>query len=449
MTKFARASGRGLAAVLLLIGTLGMALAQGAPQPLLNAHTPVDWWFVFKFNGATAPGCAQTKTPSCIFGGKPGKYATYNGKTVQWSQQAIVASSKEPTLAPLNGAQGNTCVGDSADDPVGATYSAIYNNPSAFYVVWNDQFYQSPKVPQCGSSNSCGAPWGHSKGIVAWDENGDGVVMQVTTPSWPASGSSKFPRKGDGNTLGCVDDNNVEVSQHFFALKLDKDDLVQVLKALQNASVVTAGPDKLGNAQLIRNGGPQDVQDIVDKLGVQSKSTKATIVTLSSGARLISKPSKLVVPPWQMVSALLNPASGVPLKAATWWMKPAIPTTTAAKKPPCWNASLGIPGPVAIAVSGTWDSKPIGLKGGNSPSFNHAKIGVSVPANDNGPKLSIFGDMNQQGTLAPIVDKKHPKGSCDHSQDMRGGTWYVLDNQQLYDSMKDLLTGAIAPATTE
>src|SRR5207253_6991089 len=70
------------------------------------------------------------------------------------------------------------------------------------------------------STKECGGPWGHSKGTLAWNDAGEGFVLQVTTPSWPAAGSNKFPRKTDGNTLGCVKDDNVEVSQHFFALKL-------------------------------------------------------------------------------------------------------------------------------------------------------------------------------------------------------------------------------------
>ena len=40
------------------------------------------------------------------------------------------------------------------------------------------------------------------------------------TGSWPGSGSSAEPRKKDGNTLGYINDDNLEVSQHFFALKL-------------------------------------------------------------------------------------------------------------------------------------------------------------------------------------------------------------------------------------
>ena len=40
--------------------------------------------------------------------------------------------------------------------------------------------------------------------MLAWDDSGKGFVMQVSTPSWPGSGSEKRPRKNDGNTLGCV-----------------------------------------------------------------------------------------------------------------------------------------------------------------------------------------------------------------------------------------------------
>ena len=243
--------------------------------------------------------------------------------------------------------------------------------------------------------------------LLAWDKNGDGVVTQVSTPSWPASGSKGLPRKNDGNTLGCVDDNDVDVSQHFFALKLNKDDLLTVLNAASKAKPIK---------QIVKNGGPADVQAAVNKLGVLAKSDKATMVTLSTGVRLISKPSNLVVPPWQMVSALLKPATataGPALKAATWWTDPEIPPTDKAEKPECWDDALATPGPVAIATTGTWDGKKIGLTGGPQVTKNHAKIGVS----EGGPSLSIFGDLNQQGTLAPTAQED--QGQSASQADMR------------------------------
>ena len=254
--------------------------------------------------------------------------------------------------------------------------------------------------------------------------------MQVSTPSWPASGSKSHPRNSDGNTLGCVNDDDVEVSQHFFALNLNKDDLVNVLKALQNASVVTDPT----NPQIVNNGGPSDVQALVNTVGTRSSNTTFITTILSTGVQLISKPSNLNVPPWQMVSAILG---GVDLRAASWWATPPIPTTTASTRIKCWDKSLSKPGAVQIATTGTWDGKTIGLTGGASPDHNHAKIGVSVPGGEK--NYAIFGDMNQQGSLSGP--------NCKSSQNGRGGLFYVVDNKELSDSVAALIKGKTAATT--
>jgi hypothetical protein len=257
--------------------------------------------------------------------------------------------------------------------------------------------------------------------------------MQVTTPSWPAAGSAAFPRKTDGNTLGCVTDNDVLVSQHFFALQLDKDDVLKVLAAIANASVVTDPADK----QIVNNGGPADIQALVANLGKKSPSTTYTKATLSSGVVLISKPSKMHVPPWQMVSSLLD---GVSLRTATWWANPKIYSTTSSTKVACWDESLSTkPGAVEIATSGQWDGTVFGLTGGSGPNFNHAKIGVST---SNDTSYVIFGDMNQQGN-AVISSKKN----CGSSQNGRGGLFYVLNDSTLSQSVTSLIKGESAPTT--
>ena len=125
------------------------------------------------------------------------------------SQQYVFATSAAPTLV-----KGTECLGATLEDPLGATFAQIYNTPGYYYVLWNDQFYNNP-------IENMDSPWGHSKGMVAWNDDGQGMVMQVSTPSWPAAGSA-IPRTSDGNTLGCVKDDDIEVSQHFFALKLTK-----------------------------------------------------------------------------------------------------------------------------------------------------------------------------------------------------------------------------------
>jgi hypothetical protein len=265
--------------------------------------------------------------------------------------------------------------------------------------------------------------------MLAWNEDGDGMVIQVTTPSWPAAGSKRFPRKTDGNTLGCVLDDNVKVSQHFFALRLTHGDVVMVLKALTNASVVTDP----ANSQVVNNGGPADIKQLVESLGAKTHGKTYTIDTLSSQVQLISKPSNLHVPPWQMVSVALGRVS---LRVATWWEEnkdTAIPSTTAETPMGCWVDSMPKPGAVEIAKSGQWGGKSFGLRGGNGPDFNHAKIGVST---DGAHHYSIFGDMNQEGD----VSGEH----CTSSQNSRGGLFFVIDNGPLHAAVTDLIRGDTA-----
>jgi hypothetical protein len=405
-----------VASCLGMVGLAGMAHAAASDNvlsPMLAPGSKVDWLFVFKLNTKSFPGCGANAQRVCPFGGTV--------KDEAFGQQFVFASSANETLQ-----KGDGCIGDTAADPLGATFGQVYNG-SYYYVVWNDQFYSDPKIAGCG--DSCASPWGHAKGMLAWTDQGEGFVLQVTTPSWPAAGSKLFPRKTDGNTLGCTKDDDVKVSQHFFALKLDKGDVLAVLKALQNASVVTDPKNK----QLVRNGGPANVQKLVSALGSQSASTQMQRVALSSGVGLISKPSKLHVPPWQMVSAALG---GVPLRTATWWTAPEIATTDSTSKVACWDSSLGTPGPVAIATSGQWGGTTFGLKGGPGPDFNHAKIGVSTGGNF---RFSIFGDMNQQGSLSGP--------NCGSSQNGRGGLFFVVENPKLADSIGQLIKGDTAPAS--
>jgi len=400
-----------LAAALASIAASASAATYSAPSALVLADVPVDWIFVFKLNAAAFPSTEPVTDRSCGFGGSPQPYAKF-------SQRYATASSADPNLKDGPGLAGT---GDG--DPLGATFGALYAG-MLHHVVWNDQFYRHPAIAGCG--DSCGAPWGHSKGAVAWNDLGEGVLIQVTTPSWPASGSAARPRDGDGNTLGCVTDNNVKVSQHFFALRLTAADLEKVLDALANASVVT----NVADPTLVANGGPEAIASRVALLGRKSASAQATDVTLSTGVRLISKPSALHVPPWQLVSSILG---GVDLRTATWWAKPAIASTSRDTPVGCWSPDLPAPGAVEIATSGSWQGVRIGLKGGLPPDSNHAKIAVSKSGKAN---YTIFGDMNQQGSLS---------GRCDSSQNGRGGIFLAIDNAALNTSVGNLINGDTAP----
>lgn len=396
-----------MASVLFAAGVASQTLA-----PLLANGQTADWWFVFKFNTKSFPQCANGARSACTFGGELSEEKS--------SQQFIVASNRNPTLAA-----GTECLGDTDADPVGATFGNLYNG-RYYYVLWNDQFYQRPEITGCRAA--CGAPWGHSKGVLGWDEQGNGFVMQVTTPSWPASGSNLFPRQSDGNTLGCIaSTNNLLVSQSFFSVRLSASDVVSVLRALRNASIVTDPTNK----QLVNNGGPAEIQAQVKTLGARSASREVVKFQLSTGVGVLSKPSKLHVPPWQLVSAELG---GVPLRVATWWANPAIDSTVASTRIDCWDDSVGKPGAVQIAITGSWNGIEFGLKGGPGPNFNHAKVGVSM---DKLRNFVILGDMNQQGALSDT--------RCDRSQNGRGGLFFIVENAALAESVRELLRGDSAP----
>jgi hypothetical protein len=455
-------------------------------SPLLKENEPVDWFFAFKFNSQTFPGGTVNGKPPKLGNmsgkkGDPGLFGGYfqaykhkkdkkgnvqkhqNGKPkivkIDHGQQYAVASSKNPKLTKYD----NECIGTTTKDPLGATFNQVYNTDDFNYLIWNDQFYGDPPGKAkghytMGSLNektgkwiNPDKDWGHSKGMLAWNEDGDGFVLQVSTPSWPASGSYLHPREEDGNTLGCIMDDDVEVSQHFFCLKINVKDLETILNALNNANVVTDPK----NLQIAKTGGPSHIQNLINnlELGQKTESGNLTINSLTevSGVKVISKHPRLYCPPWQLVSAILG---GVPLRVASWWAQPGIYSTTGNKTPGCWTSQKGLekPGPVEIALLGTWDSSwdktkkglkktitNIGLKGSPSPGGNHAKLGISKTP---GKPYSIFGDMNQMGALFPIKDKesKSNKKVCNIHQDQRGGLFFVVENKKLWESVSALLS---------
>ena len=138
----------GLLPCLMMFLCIASLVAQSAnvPTPLMKSGQPVDWWFVFKFNAESFPGCGGGAQRACPFGGT---VQPYN----EFSQQFAYASSVDPTLR-----QGGGCIGDTTTDPLGATFQQMYDG-NFFYVLWNEQFDGDPL-------NTQSAPAGHSKGML-------------------------------------------------------------------------------------------------------------------------------------------------------------------------------------------------------------------------------------------------------------------------------------------
>jgi hypothetical protein len=196
----------------------------------------------------------------------------------------------------------------------------------------------------------------------------------------------------------------------FNTASLNKEDLLAVLEALANASVMT----DTENDQIVRRGGPAGIKEAVDKLG--------------------QKPSSVafqMVPPCQMVSVRLG---GVSLRTATYWNRPKIYSTTRKTKIFCWDKSLDAPGAVEIATTGQWSGKTFG-PGGVGGNI-HAKLGVFTSGDEH---YAIFGDMNQQGSVAA------EDNLCKSSQNGRGGLFYVLKSATLAEELTKLMPGETAP----
>jgi hypothetical protein len=391
--------------------------------PKLGDGSTVDWFFAYKLQSDAFPNCSTER--ECIFGGT---VQNSGGYYYGWGMQYLLASNVNGTTQEMS--LNTDCIGTGAD-PVAQTFQQIYGGSAPNYILWNDQFYREPSItlsPECSTYSSdptsCSAPWGHSKGALAWDADGNGFVMQVTTPDWPGSGSSSYPRETEGNTLGCCKDDNVEAAQQFFALKLTSSDVKSVVAALQQAMVVT-DPN---NPQVVKlTDGPSDIAALAQNLAQNVSNTTPYDATLSSGVRLIAKPSYLYVPPWQLVSAM----TGSALRTATWWDGDTI-NSQYAGTPGCWSSELGTPLEVQVATSGQWAGKTLNMTG--TYTGNHAKIGYSL----NGT-LNVMGDMNQDGSYDGV------EHWCGASQNGRGGLFFVLDDAVLHQGLVSLLTGDTAP----
>src|SRR5262245_33817702 len=108
----------------LLAGYPAIVHAQVPPAPILeDGKPPVDWWFVVKVKAKSFPACASGAVRACPFDGStrtPQDYGQQASGQPKFSQQFVTANSDRKSLRI-----GQTCVGDTTSDPVGATFDQV------------------------------------------------------------------------------------------------------------------------------------------------------------------------------------------------------------------------------------------------------------------------------------------------------------------------------------
>ena len=200
----------------------------------------------------------------------------------------------------------------------------------------------------------------------------------------------------------------VAFSQHFFALKLNKADVVTVLAGAAERE----RRHRSGKPQIVqrRPGGRSQwsrSRRAISKerrRSHQERASRGRDPDLEAVRPGMSRPGRWFRRCWAMPGE----------RSATWWMKPWIYHQMARRGSMLGRATLGPkPGPVAIAGTGAGMSR-------DQPHrpLNHAKFGTTTSADK---RFSILGDLNQQGAIAPP--------GCDKSQNGRGGLFFVVRGQ--------------------
>ncbi|MFA6035188.1 MAG: deoxyribonuclease II family protein [Myxococcota bacterium] len=356
--------------------------AVGDVMPLDGNGKPVDWWFLLKLpqgatslcSGTTSPGCQYWQAPRA--GGVCYLYADSNNPSLQ------LYSSPKLGFDNLVG----------PNNPVTRTLNQITGKS---FIIWNDQGSKTSKPNKYPDK---GAPIAHSKGAAAFGV-ASGFVMNASTPNFPDP---------DLYTLGCQQDDNVEVSQHFFCFSLKKDGMTSWAQSIANAQLsVIANNNWTG---------------IFADTTVGGHSTTQTLQTLGNvPIQLIVKGSKDFFIPWDYVTNTI----GSSVNALTWYASPTTPPIPQGFKSSCLYktpANYNIDIVTSLTTpDGTYSWCGQGEANG---SYNHAKLGVGSSP------LVIAGSMNMQGDITVA--------GCESSQMGRGGDFYGLQSEELFDSLNQV-----------
>ena len=352
-------------------------------QPLDGNGAPVDWWFLLKLpQGAPCAGCAapcgnaDRKTGSCY----------------------LYADSNNPTLR-MHTALKFDCL-SGPNNP--ATRTLRQAAPQM--LVWNDQATDT-SIPGKYADN-CSAPKAHSKGA-AYMSNGNGFILNTSTPNFPDP---------DSSTLGCQSTNNTLVSQHMFCFAVDAANMDKWRAAVTAARLcVIASKNFEYSAPATPRLPTQDV-DIRTVKGMD--------------IRLLVKSAADDYIPWDMVARRL----GSNLSVLSWYASPRTAPLCAGAPSACLaDSATTAANSVGIVTKITLPDKSFSWCGRGLPNglSNHAKVAVSTGADP----WVVAGSMNMQGTL---------DDTCESSQLGRGGEFYAFRHPALHASLSALFTACDA-----
>lgn len=413
----------------------------------------VDWWFVLKLPQQVFDDVAYTEEhcrcnhPICNF---------KNKNDVGSGLCFLYADSNNPELKFYSDL-GYDCLGQGSKDPVSQTLSQLtsteQNMNSTYWGYFNDQFYglhgeKNSKSYQCSGSDTLNA---HSKGSFQYDEVNGGFYLQSSIPNFPNPGDTFVP-------LGCQSENNVMFSQHVFAMSLNTSEMERLGEALQSATLCSTNFYTSKNATFGSSLTSKLLQDSKEssmyrsfvqpysgseQRDIRPQSTHIQIRTLfqSIPIDVIVKSKNTLMHPWALVASKLQ----TDISVASWMDNSyGIPSICSSDEyfftnhsfclldlsgnetllSPSGNPLYNIENLIEAKFNETiqWH-----LFGGEGKGRNHAKWAVETPRKPSRTNRIIFGDMNQQGFPC--------SKDCSGSQLGRGGTFFSLDNKELWHYM--------------
>ncbi|OQR98163.1 hypothetical protein ACHHYP_09047 [Achlya hypogyna] len=423
---------------------------EGVEIDALDGHgNAVDWWAIIKLPSqvTTAAGKkvqshCDCPTPACSSDASRASGLCY-----------LYADSKNATFRYFRDL-GYGCLGQGGNDPLSQTIKQKQMAP--YWAYYNDQFYAiaagASASRQCSGTSAFNA---HAKGMVAFDAVTGGFALQSSIPNFPDP--SPPPATDAFVPLGCQDENNVQYSQHLFAMSLGPEGIERLGHGLQAARVCSANFYKadaafMASASLAAAAVPASVQSMADaltkpKLARTASKTLAYTTKAGSPVTSVFKAGTDALPPWALAAHALQ----TDVSAATWW-DGAYGTPTLCAGDVYADAPLGfcLQSPLALGTDGTFAYNvenlvsatfplPSGdvswsLLGGVGAGGNHAKWGLSTPraAKAGEAQLSVFADLNMEGFPC--------SGSCSGSQGGRGGAFHALSVPALHDSLASLVS---------